>query len=104
MPIPEMPRKSHKLNRVYMPDFDKKLHSGLNVEPPAIVELQAITIGHCNCFWKIEQHIFALIRSEANTAAMASVKIESERTRRLLLWPLSGGAMNWSAMHTDLRT
>jgi hypothetical protein len=94
MPISEMPGKSHKLNRVFMPDFDNKLRSGLNLEPPTIVKLQAISIGHRNCFWKIEKDIFTLIRSQANAAAMARVKIESERARRLLLWPLSGRAMN----------
>jgi hypothetical protein len=56
--------------------------------------LQAISIGHCNRFRKVEQDIFALIRSQANAAAMARIKIESESTYRLILWPLPGGAMS----------
>jgi hypothetical protein len=56
--------------------------------------LQAISIGHRNRFRKIEKDIFALIRSQANAAAMACVKIESERAFRLFLRPMPRGAMN----------
>jgi hypothetical protein len=56
--------------------------------------LQAISIAHRNCSWKIEKDIFPLIRSHANAAAMARLKIESESARRLFLRPLSGTAMN----------
>jgi hypothetical protein len=37
--------------------------------------LQAIAIGHRNRFRKVEKDILALIRSEANAAAMPRVKI-----------------------------
>jgi hypothetical protein len=66
--------------------------------------LQAISIGHRNCFRKIEKDLFALIRSQANAAAMARVKIESESVRRLFARPMPGGAMNWSAMHRHIST
>jgi hypothetical protein len=56
--------------------------------------LQAISIGHRNRFWKIEKDTFSLIRGQANAAAMARVKIETESGRRLFLRPMSGGAMN----------
>jgi hypothetical protein len=56
--------------------------------------LQAVPIGHRNRVWKVEKDIFALIRHQANAAAMARVKIESERACRLFLRPMSGGAMN----------
>jgi hypothetical protein len=56
--------------------------------------LQAISIGHRNCFRKIEKDIFKLIRSQANAAAMARVEIESESARRLFVRPMPGGAMN----------
>jgi hypothetical protein len=56
--------------------------------------LQAISIGHRNRFRKVKKDIFALIRSQANAAAMARVKIESESACRLFLRPMPGGAMN----------
>jgi len=31
MPIPKMPGKAHKLIGVFMPDFDNRLRSGLNL-------------------------------------------------------------------------
>src|SRR5258708_7455172 len=46
--ISQMPGKTHKLIGIFMPDFDNKLGSGLNLEPPPILELQAISIGHRN--------------------------------------------------------
>jgi len=94
MPISQMPGKAHKLIGIFMPDFDNKLSSGLNLQQPPIVKLQAISIGHRNCFRKVEKDIFALIGSQANAAAMARVEIESDRASRPFLRPVSGGAMN----------
>jgi hypothetical protein len=59
-------------------DFDNELSGGLNSEPPPIFKLQAISIGHSDRFRKVEKDIFALIHSQANSAAMARVKIQSE--------------------------
>jgi hypothetical protein len=39
MSISQMPRKAHKLIRIFMPDFDNRLGSGLNLEPSPIFEL-----------------------------------------------------------------
>jgi hypothetical protein len=94
MPIAQMPCKAHELIGIFMSDFDNELRRGLNPQPPPIFELQAISIGHRNCFRKIEKDIFTLIRSQANAAAMARVKIESESARRLFVRPMPGGAMN----------
>jgi hypothetical protein len=94
MPISQMPSKAHELIGVFMPDFDNTLRSGLDLQQPAIIKLQAIAIGHRNRLRKIEKDIFALIRSQANAAAMARVKIERDRARRLFLRPMPGGAMN----------
>ncbi len=94
MPVPQMPGKAHELNGIFMPDFYNKLRSGLNLEPPPIVKLQAISIGHRNRLRKVEKDILALIPSQSNAAAMARVKIQSERACRLLLRPIPGGAMN----------
>ena len=94
MPIPQMPRKAHKLIGIFMPDFDNRLRCGLNFEPPPILKLQAIPLGHGNRFRKVKQDIFAVIRSQANATAMARVKIEGERASRFFLRPMTGGAMN----------
>jgi hypothetical protein len=94
MPISQMPGKAHKLFRIFMPDFHNRLRRGLNREPPPIFKLQAISVGHRDRFRKVEKDIFALIRSQANAAAMARVKIESESARRLFVRPMPGAAMN----------
>ncbi len=94
MPISEVPSKTRQLVGIFMPDFDDGLRSSLNLQPPPIFQLQAITIGHRNRFRKVKKDIFALIRSQANAAAMARVKIESESACRLFLRPMPGGAMN----------
>jgi hypothetical protein len=104
MPVSQMPGKTHKLIGIFMPDFDNKLGSGLDPEPPPILELQAVSVGHRNRLRKIEQDIFALIRGETNAAAMARVKVESESTRRLFLGPVPSAAMNRSRMDGHIST
>jgi len=94
MPISKMPSQAHKLFWIFMPDFHNRLRCGLNLEPPPIFKLQAVSIGHRDRFRKVEKDILALIRSQANAAAMARVKIESESPCRLLLRPQPGGPMN----------
>jgi hypothetical protein len=94
MPISQTPSKAHELLGIFMPDFDNKLGSGLDLQQPAVIKLQAISIRHRNRIRKIEKDVFALIRRQANAAAMARVEIESDRARRLFLRPMPGGAMN----------
>ncbi len=89
---------------ILMPDFDHQLRRGLNLEPPPIFKLQAISIDHRHRSRKVEKDILALIRRQANAAAMARVKIERERARRLLPRPMPGGAMNGSAMQRHIST
>jgi hypothetical protein len=99
VPVSQMPRKAHELMGIFVSDFDNQLRSSLNLQPPAVFQLQAISIGHGDRFRKVEKDIFALIRSQANSAAMARVKIESESACRFFLRPVSGGAMNASVVH-----
>ena len=94
MPVSQMPGKTHKLMGIFMTDFDNKLGSGLNLEPPPILELQAVSVGHRNRFRKIEKDVFALIRSQPNAASMSPVIIESKSACSLFLRPMPGGAMN----------
>ena len=54
MPVSQMPGKTHKLIGILMPDFDNLLGSGLDPEPPPILELQAVSVNHRNRFRKVE--------------------------------------------------
>jgi hypothetical protein len=99
MPVSKMPGKTHKLMGIFMPDFDNKLRGGLDLQPPTVVQLQAISVRHRDSFRQVEEDIFTLICSKANAAAMACVKIKSERACRFFLRPMSSGAMNGSALH-----
>ncbi|HWY60222.1 MAG TPA: hypothetical protein VNZ03_37520 [Terriglobales bacterium] len=76
--ISQMPRKARQLIGIFMFDFDNELRRSLYLEPPAIFQLQAISISHGNRLGKVEQDIFALIPKQANAASMARVEIESE--------------------------
>jgi hypothetical protein len=104
MSISEMPGKAHKLMGILMPDFDNMLPSRLNFEPPPVVELQAIPIGHCNRFREVEQDIFALIRSQTNTTAMPSIKVEGESASGIFLRPMPSCSMNGSTVDGHIST
>jgi hypothetical protein len=54
--------------------------------------LQAISIGHCDRFWKVEKDIFTVVGRQADATAMARVEIECQRVGRLFLRPMSGRA------------
>jgi len=94
MPVPEVPTQAHKLVGISVPNFDDMLRSGLNHQPPPIFKLQTISISHRNRFRKVEKYIFPFVRSQANAAAMACVKIESESACGVFLRPMASGAMN----------
>src|SRR5580658_6282056 len=78
MPVSQMPSKPRELMRIFVSDFYDRLRGGVDLQPPSIVQLQAISIRHCDCLWQVEKDVFPLIRSKANAAAMAGVKIERE--------------------------
>jgi hypothetical protein len=99
VPVSQMPRKAHELMGIFVSDFHNQLGSSLNLQPPPVFQLQAIAIGHRNGLRKVKQDIFAMIRSQANTAAMARVEIESESACRFFLRPTPGRAMNGSIAH-----
>jgi len=104
MPISKMPSKTHKLIGIFMPDFDNVFSSGLDLEPPPILELKAISICHGDRLRKIEKNILALIRAEPNPAPMARVKVKSESTRRFFYRPVPGSAMNRSRVDGHIST
>lgn len=94
MPVSQMPSKPRKFMRIFVSDFDDGLRGGVDLQPPSVVQLQAISIRHCDGLWQVEKDIFPLIRSKANAAAMARVKIERERACCFFFRPMSSGAMN----------
>jgi hypothetical protein len=94
MPISQVPGEAHELVGIPMPDFDDRLSGGFDLQQPAVFKLQGISIGHSNRFWKIEKDIFALIRRQANAAAMTSIEVEREGACRAFLRPMSGRTMN----------
>jgi hypothetical protein len=94
MPISKMPGEPHELIGFFMPDFDYGLRSGLDLQQSPIFKLQGVSIGHGNRFRKVEKDILALIRCQANAAAMARVEIESEGACRVFFRPMSGRTMN----------
>jgi hypothetical protein len=104
MPVSQMPGKTHKLTGIFMPDFDNVFGSRLDLEPPPILELQAVSVGHRNRFREVKKDIFALIRSETNAATMARFKVQSESTRRPFPGPVPGGAMNGSRVDGHIST
>jgi hypothetical protein len=94
MPIAQMPRKARELIGIFMPDLDNELGSGPDFQQPSIVKFQTVSISHGNRLRKVEEHIFTLVRPQANATAMARVEIESDGACRLFLWPMPGDAMN----------
>jgi len=104
MSVAEMPGKARKLVRIVMPDLDDELGRRPHLEPSAVGELQPIAIRHGDSPGKVEQHVVAPIRREANAATMARIKIERQNTRGFIAWPVPGGAVNGGVLHCHLST
>jgi hypothetical protein len=77
-----------------MPDFNDRFRSGVDFQETPVFKLQGIAIGHGNRLRKIDKDIFALIRDQADAAAMACVKFKRDRAYGAFLRPLSGRSMN----------
>jgi hypothetical protein len=99
MSVSQMPSKPRKLMRIFVPDFDDGLRSGVDLQPPSVVQLQSISVRHCDGLWQVEKDSFPLISSKANAAAMARIKIERECACSFFFRPMSSGAMNGSILH-----
>jgi hypothetical protein len=99
MPISQMPGEAHELIWFFMADFNNRLRGSPHLQQPAIVELQGISFGHRNRFWKVEKHIFTLVRGQTHSTAMAPIKVEGESACSPFLRPMPGGTMNEGAMH-----
>ncbi|HEV3098181.1 MAG TPA: hypothetical protein VGY75_00550 [Candidatus Udaeobacter sp.] len=102
MPIAQMPSKAHKLIGIFMSDFNEKFESRLDLQPSSIIELQAISIRHCDRFRKIEEDLFALVSHHPDATAMARVRVERQSVDCFFLRPTPGGAMEASAVHLGI--
>lgn len=77
-----------------MSDFDDRFRSRPHFQPSPIVELQAIPLSHGYGCGEIEQHLFALIGQQSDTAPVAPREIEREGSNGLVIRPLAGRTMN----------
>jgi hypothetical protein len=99
VPVSQVPRKSRELMRIFVSDFHNRLRGSLNLQPPAILQLQSISIGHRNRFRKVKKQIFTLVRGQTNTPAVARIEIERQSACRFFFRPMPGGSMNGSVAH-----
>ena len=103
MPIAQVPSKAHKLIGIFMSDFNEKFGSRLDLQPSSIIELQAISIRHCDRFRKIEEDLFALVGRHPDATAMARVRVERQSVDRFFLRPMPGGSMSGSTVNDAMR-
>src|SRR4029077_7655988 len=99
MPIAQVPRKAHKLIGIFMSDFNKKFGRRLDLQPSSIIELQAISIRHCDRFRKIEEHLFAVVSRHLDATAMARVRVKRQSVDRFFFRPMPSRAMDASSVH-----
>jgi hypothetical protein len=102
MAVAQVPRQTHQLMGIDVPDLEERLRGGVDPQPSAIVELQSIPLGHRNRFREIEQEILTVIGGQTKTTAVASFEIEGQGPPGLLGRPLASASMNEGAMHRDL--
>src|SRR5262245_31526948 len=101
--ISQMPCQAHALIGIFVPDFYEKFGSRLDLQPSSIIELQTISIRHCNRFREIDQDLFALVSRHPDATAMARVGVERQSVERFFLWPMPGGPMDVSAVHLAIQ-
>jgi hypothetical protein len=94
MPVPQVPGKTCQLSGISVPDLYNRLRCRLYLEPSPIVQPQSVAIGHSNSFGQIEEHLFTLIRQQADTPAVTIFEIESDGPRGVVRWPMTRGSMN----------
>jgi hypothetical protein len=102
MSISQMPCQAHALIEIFMSDFNEKFGSRPDLQPSSIIELQAISICHCDRFRKIEEDLFALISRHPDATAMARVRVERQSVDGFFFRPMPGGAMDVSGVHLDI--
>jgi hypothetical protein len=102
MSISQMPCQAHALIGIFMCDFNEKFGRRLDLQPSSIIELQAISIRHCDRFRKIEEYLFALVSRHPDATAMARVRVERQSVDRFFFRPMPGGTMDASSVHLGI--
>ena len=94
MTVAEMPRESHELTRLRVSDVDDGLGRRANDEPPAVIELHTVSIGHGDGGRQIEKDLVAPIADQADAPTMPMVEIERDRAGGKFLRPFTCSPMN----------
>jgi len=94
MSVPQVPGEACQLFGISMADLYHRLRSCLHFEPSPILQPQPVSIGHGNRLGQIEEHLFTLIRQQADTPAVTIFEIESDGPRGVVRWPIARGSMN----------
>src|SRR5262245_2103437 len=94
MTVAEMPRQSHELTRVRVSDVDDRLGRRSDDEPRPVIELHAVSIGHCDRGGQIEQYLVALIGDQTDAPTMPMIEIESDRAGCKFLRPFTSASVN----------
>jgi hypothetical protein len=64
--------------RIIVTDFDDGFRSSPHLQPPPVLQLQAVSVGHRDSFRQVEKDILSLVGSQSNAAAVTRIEIESE--------------------------
>ena len=64
--------------RIIVTDFDDGLRSSPHLQPPPVLQLEAVSVGHRDGFRQVEKDILSLVGCQLNAAAVTRIKIESE--------------------------
>jgi hypothetical protein len=94
VPVSQVPGETRELMAISMPDFDDRLRGRPHAQPPAVLELQSVSIGHRDSLRQIEEDLFACIGAQTNPPPVARVEVEREGSHGLVLWPMTGGTVN----------
>jgi hypothetical protein len=104
VPIAEMPGESRELYRILVLDLDDRFWRSPHMQPPPVVELQTVSIGHGDRLRQIEKNLFAIVGSQANATPVTPIELESQSTYRSLIRPLAYPSMDTSAMKSHVST
>ena len=94
MPVAEMPGQPHQLSGIGVSGVDDGLRCGSNDEPGPVIELHAVSIGHCDRCGQIEEDVVALIGDQAESPTMSMVEIQRDRASCTFLRPITGASMD----------
>src|SRR5262249_39123258 len=103
VPVSEVPGDTEELIGIPMSHLDDELGRRLDPEPPPVLELEALAVGHRHCLRKIDQDLLAVVGHQSNATAMPRVEGKRERASGQLSRPVPGGSVNEGAVHESVR-